>query len=798
MNWTIRTEGFDRDQIPAMENRFFCGNGYLGIRGAPEEFGKEEMPAVNLAGIFDKTGEGWREPLNAPNGLYTFLRVDGEEYGLPEQEPLQHELELDYRHGILYRKTSWKTRRGIVTVRSERFAGKKDVHLIAMRYAVSADFHGEIELCEGIDGDVWDIHGPHYDQICSESISMEKEELQNRSDGWRWEKDCLRLEGITHEKKDAAAVAECIGRDFPCDVKVMRKEKQILRCFSFVSEIGREYSLEKGIAVYTSRDVETMPEDPALWGKSSRRAEKISELLRSKEVQTLLQFMKNGYEEEKKLQIQAWEEKWSMSQVEIEGDDSAMEALNYSIYHLMSIAPAPGSNLSIPARGLSGQTYKGAVFWDTEMFMLDFFLFTDPDVARSLVKYRVDTLAGAQKKAADYGYEGAFYAWESQEGGFDACTDYNVTDVFTGRPMRTYFKDKQYHISAAAAYGILRYLAVTGDESLLAQGGLETVVECARFYYSLLVKRAVSEVYEIHDVIGPDEYHERVNNNAYTNRMAKFVLESAAGLLEEFVRRGEMHLKMNESPAKESSAIEPPAQEQTAEPPVQDPEWQNDPKQAERLAEQFREAAEKLYIPEPDAAGIIPQFDGYEKLEDASLEQVRSRLLNPREYWGGAYGVASETKVIKQADVVTMLNLFPNEYSDEIKKKNWEYYEPRTEHGSSLSSCMYAMLACKCGMAEKACPFFEKSARADLDGGGKEWAGLVYIGGTHPAAAGGAYMTAVEGFGGISIQNGKLQVNSCLPEKWKRLKFCVCCRGIGYRVEIKRENDEIKTEIQKI
>jgi kojibiose phosphorylase/nigerose phosphorylase len=183
--------------------------------------------------------------------------------------------------------------------------------------------------------------------------------------------------------------------------------------------------------------------------------------------------------------------------------------------------------MSIAARGLSGQTYKGAIFWDTEMFIMPFFMFTEPEVARTLLKYRIDTLEGAKKKAVQYGFQGAFYAWESQEGGIDACTDYNVTDVFTGRPMRTYFKDKQVHISSAIVYAMMSYIDYTKDESILKEGGAQVVIECAKFYYSLLLKRAGEKRYEIHDVIGPDEYHERVNNNGYTNRMAKLCFDTA-------------------------------------------------------------------------------------------------------------------------------------------------------------------------------------------------------------------------------------------------------------------------------
>lgn len=397
--------------------------------------------------------------------------------------------------------------------------------------------------------------------------------------------------------------------------------------------------------------------------------------------------------------------------------------------------------------------------------MLDFFLFTDPEVAKTLLKYRIDTLGGAKDKAKHYGYQGAFYAWESQEGGYDACSDYNVTDVFTGRPMRTYFKDKQIHISAAVVYGIMRYVDFTGSLDLLAEGGAEAVLECALFYRDLLVKRIVKDRYELHDVIGPDEYHERVNNNAYTNRMAKYTFESALRILKLLPELGsEVSKRLNK---------------------VYD---------LESCREQFADAANKLYIPKPsEENGVIEQFDGYSTLEDVSLEDIKKRLLNDKEYWGGAYGIAAHTKIIKQADVVTMLNLFSGEYGKEVLLNNWNYYEPRTEHGSSLSACMYAMLACKCDLAEKAYPFFLKSAMSDIEGKGKEWAGLIYIGGTHPASSGGAYMTAIEGFAGIRQEEGVLKASPRLPESWNSLSFKIIYRGKRYQIRVTKEKAEINS-----
>jgi nigerose phosphorylase len=722
----------NHDKIISQGNKYLVGNGYLGVRGTLPEYEREEFPAINLAGIYDQVGNGWREPLNAPNGLYTRIKYDGELYALPIKNPYSHNIKLDYRHGIFSRNTTWNTSKGIIRIEGKHFASLSEKHLIVMQYNITVQNDGEIELNTGIDGDVWDINGPHYDDIALSSTE-----------------ESLVVVGTTHEKKKQVVVCETqyyeIKNSVNCSEQIISKDKKIIRNIKFTARAGVTYQFVKYVSIYTSEDCNNYKE----------KAMELALNAKSIGYETLL----NEHEKE-------WAKKWNISEVIIEGDDDAMEALNYSLYHLHCIAPRHAEGLSIAARGLSGQTYKGAVFWDTEMFMLDFFLFTEPSVAKTLLKYRVDTLKGALEKAKEYGYDGAFYAWESQEGGFDACSDYNVTDVFTGRPMRTYFKDKQIHISAAVVYGIMRYVDFTGKNDLLKEGGYEVILECAKFYYSLLVKKVCSNQYELWDVIGPDEYHERVNNNAYTNRMAKYAFDSAIDILESI-------------------------KDSTGEPDIYHKlSCRFDLKD---LDEKFKDASQKLFVPAPDAkTGIIEQFDGYEGLEEVSLKDLKCRLLNEKEYWGGAYGIATHTKIIKQADVITMMNLFSLDYTTEELTKNWGYYEPRTEHGSSLSACMYSMVACKCNMADIAYPFFLKSAKADLTEGGKQWAGLIYIGGTHPAASGGAYMTAIEGFAGIHIENGELRAKPRLPGSFHKLQFKMYFKGDLYEIIVTKEDAFIK------
>ncbi len=674
--WIIRENGFGQEKTALLGNRYLIGNGLIGIRGTLEEAEKDSLPAINLAGIYDRVS-GWREPINLPNGCYSYLRVDGECFRLPEADPVIHEISLDYRHGIFHRHTVFKTLRGQIELTTERFASMDDPYLYAMQFSIQADFHADMELVTGIDGDVWDLNGPHLEEMkffgTDESMIV----------------TCK-----THESAILIEEAEKIATSFNLETRLLEKDKKMLHRIFFVTLPGEIYTVSKAVAIHVGDKTKNT---------NIRNA-----------AAHVDQALSLGYEELRSRHIKKWEELWLHCEVDIDGDDEAMEALNYSLYHLNSIAPRHTDSLSIPARGLSGQTYKGAVFWDTEMFMLDFFLMTDPATARALLRYRVDTLGGALTKAKDYGFEGAFYAWESQEGGYDACSDYNVTDVFTGRPMRTFFKDKQVHISSAVVYGIMKYVDWTGDRDFLDEKAIRTVIECARFYYSLLCKRVNKDVYEIWDVIGPDEYHERVNNNYYTNRRAKFVFESAIRVIDM------ADIKKNED---------------------SDVRWPND-FDVKKLKEQFTDAINHLYIPLPAEqadqkhANVIEQFDGYFNLEDCSLEKVRGRLLHEKEYWGGAYGVATHTQIIKQADVVTALNLFPEDASKEVLRANFRYYEPRTEHGSSLSAGMYSMLACKINEPDWAYPFFMKSAKADLMDGGKEWAGLVYIGGTHPGGSG--------------------------------------------------------------
>lgn len=714
--WIVEQNGFEMPDIEMNGSKFLIGNGYMGYRGTMEEYGAEQLVAVNLAGFSDLAdGSNWRESVNAPNPLYTLIKTTDTELNLSKTTVVSHKQNLDIRNGIHGRETTFLLDGVNVTIKAERFVSMVRENIIAMKYSVAADKPISIIVKTGIDKSVWNISGKHLnyikEEMCRNSIELNAETVQL--------KNKLRIyETVLNWSENKNTLGEKLLHSVQIDLRP-----------------NKEFEFTKIAGIYHGEAIES----------SKSNFESAADC---------------GYEALKKEHILAWENIWNNSDVVIEGDDEAQFALRYSIYHLCSIAPHNTDRCGIPARGLSGQVYKGAAFWDTEMFMLPFFQFTDKTVAENLLKYRINTLPGAERKAHEFGYEGAFYAWESQETGDDACTFFNVTDIFTNRPLRTYFKDKQIHVSADMVFAMWDYCSVTGDYTVLRDGGLDMIYECVRFFYTYSSFRTYKNRYELLDVVGPDEYHERVDNNAFTNIMVKHAADILTYALDKV--KSIYPDKYNEF--------------------IKDKElaWVYD-------------FAQKLYIPKPDKNDIIEQFDGYFKMEDTVPSELKKRELKENEYWG-CHGLASTTRVLKQADVVMMLNVFRSEYSNEIKKANWEFYEPYTEHGSSLSACAYAIVAANIGFTDWAYKYFMKTATVDLNGSTRQYLGSLYIGGTHPAANGGSWNTAIYGFAGVSYKDGILDISPNIPNKWQSLSFKLLWQGVRLTVVIGKNGVKVSAD----
>ena len=725
MDWIItETNQLTPQDIDRQGNKLLMGNGYIGYRGTLEEFNKEQKTATIISGLYDRVGAQWREPVNLPNGGFVQVSYKGEKLHALKSKVVSHTQGIDMYCAIHARETIFEASDGnCITIRSRRFASLARHHLLCMEYSISADHECEVDVRTGVDADIWDINGPHL----REMKTCGKDNI-------------ISISAVTHENAVPVTVSEVVV--FPVD----RQHEIINGSFRIFHQIHIQGTLTfyKFIS-HTTGIEEANPLE------MSRRLCKQAELL--------------GFDALLSEHAALWSQRWDSCDIQITGDEDAQQALRFSMYHLLAIIPTHTERASIPARGLSGQMYKGAIFWDTEIFMLPFFTHAFPSMARNLLLYRYHTLDGARRKANEYGYRGAFYAWESQDTGDDACTLFNVIDVFTNRPMRTYFRDKQVHISADIVYAFWKYFLLTGDTSIWRDGGAEVVFECARFFLSYIYFNLDKHRYEILDVTGPDEYHERVHNNAYTNRMVANTLEVCQKVAN--------HLQQN------------------------CPGFLDELKSAlgfESDLALIDGIIPDLYLPDSDPVdGLIPQFDNYFALENLPLKDLMERKLHPHEYFGGANGLATTTQIIKQADVVLMLYLFNERYSLETKSVNWEYYEPRTEHGSSLSACSYSLIAAQLGKVDWAYKYFMKTATIDLTGKGKQYVGTLYIGGTHPAGNGGAWMSAVFGLCGIHCTDNTLFINPHLPAHWQQVTIPFIWQGQKLIIVLKPDSIRIKT-----
>lgn len=660
----IRELGYDCDRL-TRGDKLMIGNGSYGFRGTLDEQRKDCCVALNAANFYDKCGGNWRETVNMPNPLFVQATVNGIE--LDGDNVTDHAERLDLENGQ-YSRTTFYALNGVkIEVSSRRFFVQSRYDLLLSEWTFKSSEKVELTVYSGIDCDVWNISGSHFNVTDVKYAPLTVEAVTNEG---------KRLSVEVNEQTFADVCKNASGDGKYLNVYTLNCDSFVLKKFCRLSHSGLEslpYPNELNFGVFEKENNE--------W----------------------------------------WADKWKSCKVSIEDERGLQLAVDYSLYQLICYAPKT-DGASIGARGLSGQTYKGAIFWDTEIFMLPFYLETDTDTAKRLVRYRIDTLNGALDKARYYGYEGAFYAWESQDGGIDACSDFNVTDVFTNRPVRTYFKDKQIHISADVAVAIFNAYVISDDLSLLTCGGAETLLQCALFYDSYAYFNPRFSRLELLDVIGPDEYHERVNNNAYTNYMAKATADCCLKALKILRRKSpETYQRLTDK-------------------------YGNEIKRIKRFAK-------LIYLPQPNEYGVIEQFDGYFKLEDVTVDTVRSRLVHPNEYWGGSNGVATATRVIKQADVIALFAVLPSLFGENIIRANYDYYLPYTEHGSSLSASMYSLAACRIGKSDDSYEWFARTALTDLVGGGKKYAGSVYIGGLHPAACGGTWLALRKGYS--SDENGR-------------------------------------------
>jgi kojibiose phosphorylase len=676
--WDVYETEYVPEQGITAGSNYMVGNGYLGYRGTFADDIADDYVGCVVTDTYDNADGVWKELVTAPNGLYTAISVDGARLRWGGADAVPRDT---YRRGLNFRYGEWTAERewgreGIRVV-EERFASQSNIHLLASHTVITALRAVEIVIDTGIDGEVWSLNGDHF---------VSKTSFRDGDD--------LEFDVVTGEHgydlvvRERTILTDDEGHTVPEESPGDRRDRNgaegnsdrtgatQLRRFRVSLAPGGRISLTKQVAIYSTNDLRTgpnphtcvtVPESPAAVGtldpaRTAAEARRRNpppedtdrpslEAVRAAATRELQEATGRSWDELRRAHRAVWDRRWETGDIVIDGDEIAQTVLRYNLYHNFIATPAHTDHLPIGARGLSCQAYQGAAFWDQEVFNLPMFIYTAPEIARKILIYRYRTLDGARRKARDLGYRGAFYAWISGDSGEEICPAYFFRDLVSGRKIRNHFNDWQIHISPDIAYTIRRYVSVTHDYEYLKQYGSEIVFEVARFIASRVLYRPDRGRYEIVRVLGPDEYHENVDNNFFTNFQARFAAAYAVEVYEWMAREAPTDL------ADLTDRIGIGADE----------------------VAMWRDLAARIFVPDPDdGTGLIEQFNGYFQLEDTNPEEIRSRLIEPGEYWGWPNGIAFETQVTKQADVTQLFVLHPTAYDRDVMKANWEYYEPRT------------------------------------------------------------------------------------------------------------------------
>ncbi len=554
--WEIREGRFEEELLVTNGSNYMTGNGYLGYRGTFPEWTKDQYVGCTVVDTYDNADGKWTELCTVPNGLYTSFAVDGETVTALGSNLDDYSRELNYRYGFHTRSMQWRSSADThVTLTDERFAGYGNLHLIPSRHHFTVRSACTVRMTTGIDGWVWSLNGEHFGKY---------EPFEEQA--------CLFIRTVTQERGVEIVVGETISflEGKPARSRTEIGDRSAMRILEFDLDAGQSIVYEKYMVVYTSNDVSRPLE-------SSRR--------------DLEQSVERGFDPLLAEHQAVWDVMWDRSGIDIEGDKRAQALLRYNIYHNIIATPAHADHLPVGARGLSCQAYQGSAFWDQEIFNLPMFLYTRPEVARNLLIYRYKTLNGARKKALDLGFYGAFYAWVSADTGEEVCPSYFFKDVLTGRDIHNHFNDWQIHVSPDIAYTVWRYYTVTGDFEFLKNYGAEILFEVAQFLVSRAHFKKDRNRYEFIRVLGPDEYHENVDNNFFTNYQARHAVRIAATAYDLLREEAPEDLERMQSRIRVN-------------------------------VDAWREMADLIYVKEPGEAAdapndqVIEQFDGFFPLED--------------------------------------------------------------------------------------------------------------------------------------------------------------------------------------
>ncbi|MRN53115.1 glycoside hydrolase family 65 protein [Paenibacillus monticola] len=722
--WSIIEESFDPQTQEISESVFSIGNGYMGGRANFEEqYSGNSLQGSYMAGVYypDKTRVGWwkngypeyfAKVLNSTNWIGINIDIDGTALDLAKCTVSEFHRELNMKEGTLSRSFTATLADGKeVKVESIRLVSMVRQEIGAIRYSIQPlNFAGTITVTPYLDGDVKNKDSNYDEKFWNE---VEKKGLP---DGGYL---TLKTKKLDFHVTSAMAFDIFKGDELlSIEAEAVEQDKYVASVITLPVQSGDQIVLYKYVANVTSRN------------------HGLGQLIDA--ATTALQSAKEaGFATLLTEQSEAWRDKWKESDIVIEGDVSAQQAIRFNIFQLNQTYNGEDDRLNIGPKGFTGEKYGGSTYWDTEAYCVPFYLSTaDSTIARNLLIYRYKHLEKAKENARKLGFtKGALYPMVTMNG--EEChNEWEITF-------------EEIHRNGAIAYAVYNYVNYTGDKAYLGQYGLEVLVEISRFWEERVHLVPHKDKYVMLGVTGPNEYENNVNNNWYTNRMASWTLEYTLEAL--------AYLQENEASryAELADKLE----------------------LLESETEKWAEIIAKMYYPADEERGIFLQQDGFLDKDLMLVKDIPQENLPLNQKW--SWDRILRSCFIKQADVLQGLFFLGDRYDLETKKRNFDFYEPLTVHESSLSPCIHAILACELGYMEKAYEMYLRTSRLDLDNYNNDTED-----GCHSTSMAGTWMSIVHGFGGFRVLDGRVVLKPSNPGHWTSYAFKIMFRGSRLKVNV--------------
>ena len=667
-NWALVYDSFEPEEEGLREALTSTGNGYFCTRGA---FAWSEADGVSYPGTYTHGGYNRETTImagvpvlnedlvNLPNWLLLELRIEGEEaVGRENVELLSYRHEYDARYALLKRSLRIRDRAGReTTLETQRFVSMADMHQAAMQWTITPEnWSGNVEMITALDGRITNrgvaryrrLEGRHLDPVSPRTFGPEIIALEART-----------RQSLIYVAEAARTRVYRGAEQLDANCSLYQMQDYIHQVHSFEMREREPVRVEKMVAFYTSRD-SAINEPLVNAGKAVDRYPTFAEAFER--------------------HARAWDELWDLCDVRVPQDDRVQLLLRVHIAHILQVCSPHTADLDagVPARGLNGEAYRGHIFWD-ELYIYPFLNFRLPEITRELLMYRYRRLDEARAAAKEAGYKGAMYPWQSGSDGQEETQTVHLNPK-SGK-WEPDLSHNQRHVSAAIFYNIWHYYQATGDFEFLLDYGAEMMLEIARFWSSIAHFNPERDRYEIHGVMGPDEFHEKypdseevgLRNNAYTNVMVAWICETAQKVLDQLPERRRESLRARIGLSDDEVRL-----------------WE--------------EMSRKMFVPF-HGEGIISQFEGYEDLQELDWDAYRAQYDNIQRLDRILRAEGDDPnryKLAKQADTVLLFFLFPEEelkqifewlgyeYAPDTACKNIAYYDRRTSHGSTLSFIAHA------------------------------------------------------------------------------------------------------------